>query len=168
MRCGPCGTRSRSRYVRPEFLRDRPRLQEQHLILLRPRPNGNDRAWRSGAREPFSTPPVLDRSFGSMAEQRSTNASGVRVAGDEHSLTVGPNGPTVLQDAHVVQKMQHFNRERVPERVVHAKGSGAHGFFEVTEDVSAWTSASFLSEVGKRTPMFARFSTVAGELGSRS
>jgi catalase len=62
--------------------------------------------------------------------------------------------------------MQHFNRERTPERVVHAKGTGAHGFFEVTEDVTQWTSAAFLSEVGKRTPMFARYSTVAGELGS--
>jgi catalase len=72
----------------------------------------------------------------------------------------------VLQDAYVVQKMQHFNRERVPERVVHAKGSGAHGFFEVTEDVTPWTSAAFLAEIGKRTPVFARFSTVAGELGS--
>jgi hypothetical protein len=71
--------------------------------------------------------PVLDRSLGSMAEQRTTNASGLPVASDEQSLTVGPNGPTVLQDAYVVQKMQHFNRERVPERVVHAKGSaGAH------------------------------------------
>jgi catalase len=95
-----------------------------------------------------------------------TNDSGVPVASDDHSLTVGPTGPTVLHDSYVVQKMQHFNRERVPERVVHAKGSGAHGFFEVTEDVSEWTNASFLSEVGKRTPMFARFSTVAGELGS--
>ena len=66
---------------------------------------------------------------------------------------------------YVVQKMQHFNRERVPERVVHAKGSGAHGFFEVTEDVTWFTRASFLAEVGKRTPMFARFSTVAGEQG---
>ena len=64
----------------------------------------------------------------------------------------------MLHDAYLVQKMQHFNRERIPERVVHAKGSGAHGFFEVTEDVTQWTSASFLSEVGKRTPMFARFS----------
>jgi catalase len=62
--------------------------------------------------------------------------------------------------------MQHFNRERVPERVVHAKGGGAHGFFEVTEDVTQWTKASFLSEVGKRTPLFVRFSTVAGEMGS--
>jgi catalase len=95
-----------------------------------------------------------------------TTDSGIPVASDEHSLTVGPNGPTVLHDAYVVQKMQHFNRERVPERVVHAKGSGAHGFFEVTEDVSEWTCAEFLSGVGKRTPMFARFSAVAGELGS--
>jgi catalase len=95
-----------------------------------------------------------------------TTDSGIPVTSDEHSLTAGPNGPTVLHDAHLVQKMQHFNRERVPERVVHAKGSGAHGFFEVTEDVTQWTNAAFLSEVGKRTPMFARFSTVAGEMGS--
>ena len=97
---------------------------------------------------------------------RTTTDSGIPVDSDEHSLTVGPDGPTVLHDSYVVQKMQQFNRERVPERVVHAKGTGAHGYFEVTEDVSQWTSASFLSEVGKRTPMFARFSTVAGELGS--
>jgi len=95
-----------------------------------------------------------------------TTDSGIPAASDEHSLTVGPTGPTVLHDAYVVQKMQHFNRERVPERVVHAKGSGAHGFFEVTADVTQWTKASFLSKVGKRTPMFARFSTVAGEIGS--
>ena len=95
-----------------------------------------------------------------------TTNSGIPAASDDNSLTVGPNGPTVLHDAYVVQKMQHFNRERVPERVVHAKGTGAHGFFEVTEDVTQWTSARFLSDVGKRTPVFARFSTVAGELGS--
>src|SRR3979409_1773944 len=105
-----------------------------------------------------------------MSEDRkvptTTTDSGIPVASDEYSLTVGPNGPTLLQDHYVLQKMQHFNRERVPERVVHAKGSGAHGFFEVTEDVTQWTSAAFLSKVGKRTPMCARFSTVAGELGS--
>jgi catalase len=95
-----------------------------------------------------------------------TTDAGIPAASDDHSLTVGPTGPTVLHDAYVVQKMQQFNRERVPERVVHAKGSGAHGFFEVTEDVTQWTSAAFLSRVGKRTPMFARFSTVAGEMGS--
>src|ERR1700750_289410 len=95
-----------------------------------------------------------------------TNDSGVPATNDERSLTVVPKGPTALHDHYVVQKMQHFNRERVPERVVHAKGSGAHGFFEVTEDVSQFTSASFLSGGGKQTPLLARFSTVAGELGS--
>jgi catalase len=94
-----------------------------------------------------------------------TNDSGVPAPSDEYSLTVGPGGPIALHDHYVVQKMQHFNRERVPERVVHAKGSGAHGFFEVTEDVSAYTKASLFAHVGKRTPMFARFSTVAGEQG---
>jgi catalase len=95
-----------------------------------------------------------------------TTNSGAPAASDDHSLTIGPNGPTVLHDAYVVQKMQQFNRERVPERVVHAKGTGAHGFFELTEDVTPWTSASLFAQVGKRTPVFARFSTVAGELGS--
>jgi catalase len=94
-----------------------------------------------------------------------TTDSGIPAESDEFSLTVGAQGPTVLHDHYVVQKMQHFNRERVPERVVHAKGSGAHGFFEVTEDVTWFTKANFLNKVGKRTPMFARFSTVAGEQG---
>jgi catalase len=100
-------------------------------------------------------------------EQRpaTTTDSGIPASSDEFSLTVGPQGPTVLHDHYVVQKMQHFNRERVPERVVHAKGTGAHGFFEVTADVSQFTKAAFLSEVGMRTEMFARFSTVAGEHG---
>ena len=96
---------------------------------------------------------------------RTTNDSGIPAPSDEFSLTVGPAGPNVLHDHYVVQKMQHFNRERVPERVVHAKGGGAHGFFEVTEDVSQFTKADFLSGVGKQTPVFLRFSTVAGEQG---
>jgi catalase len=94
-----------------------------------------------------------------------TTDSGIPASSDEFSLTVGPGGPTVLHDHYLVQKIQHFNRERVPERVVHAKGTGAHGFFEVTADVTAHTKASFLSQVGKRTPVFARLSTVAGEQG---
>jgi catalase len=94
-----------------------------------------------------------------------TTDSGIPAPSDEFSLTVGPSGPTVLHDHYVVQKMQHFNRERVPERVVHAKGTGAHGFFEVTEDVTQFTKASLFGAVGKRTPTFLRFSTVAGELG---
>ncbi len=102
-----------------------------------------------------------------MSEKRPTTTtdSGVPATNDERSLTVGPQGPTALHDHYVVQKMQHFNRERVPERVVHAKGSGAHGFFETTEDVSQFTKAG-LFQPGVRTPMFARFSTVAGEQGS--
>ena len=92
-----------------------------------------------------------------------TTDSGIPAESDEFSLTVGPSGPTALHDHYLVQKLQHFNREQMPERVVHAKGSGAHGFFEVTEDVSWFTRASYLAGVGNKTPMFARFSTVAGE-----
>ncbi len=94
-----------------------------------------------------------------------TTDAGIPAASDEHSLTVGPDGPLLLQDHYLIQKMAHFNRERVPERVVHAKGGGAYGFFEVTDDVSPWTKAKFLAP-GTRTEVFARFSTVAGELGS--
>ncbi|MDQ3675787.1 MAG: catalase [Actinomycetota bacterium] len=95
-----------------------------------------------------------------------TTDAGIPAPSDEHSLSVGPNGPLLMQDHYVIQKMAQFNRERVPERVVHAKGSGAHGSFEVTEDVSQFTSADLFNGIGKKTPMFARFSTVAGELGS--
>jgi catalase len=96
---------------------------------------------------------------------RTTTDAGIPAASDEHSLTVGPDGPILLQDHYVIQKMAQFNRERVPERVVHAKGGGAHGFFEVTEDVSQYCKADFL-QPGRTTPLFVRFSTVAGELGS--
>src|ERR1700694_6152219 len=95
-----------------------------------------------------------------------TNDAGIPAASDEYSLSAGTAGPLLLQDSYLIPKMAQFNRERVPERVVHAKGSGAFGYFEVTEDVTRWTRAAFLNTVGKRTPMLARFSTVAGELGS--
>lgn len=95
-----------------------------------------------------------------------TTDAGIPAPSDEFSLSVGPNGPLLLQDHYLIQKMAQFNRERVPERVVHAKGGGAHGFFEVNEDVTQWCRADFLSAKGKRTPVFVRFSTVAGELGS--
>ncbi|MEU1280227.1 catalase [Streptomyces sp. NPDC005805] len=94
-----------------------------------------------------------------------TSNSGIPVESDEHSLTVGPDGPILLQDHYLIEKMAQFNRERVPERVVHAKGSGAYGFFEVTNDVSQFTKAD-LFQPGRRTDMLARFSTVAGEQGS--
>jgi catalase len=95
-----------------------------------------------------------------------TTSWGAPVGDNQNSMTAGNRGPTLIQDVHLLEKLAHFNRERVPERVVHAKGAGAHGYFEVTNDLSKYTKADFLSEVGKRTPMFIRFSTVAGELGS--
>ncbi|GAO06119.1 catalase [Streptomyces lydicamycinicus] len=96
---------------------------------------------------------------------RTTNNAGVPVESDEHSLTVSPDGPILLQDHYLIEKMAQFNRERVPERVVHAKGAGAYGFFQVTNDVSQFTRAD-LFQPGKTTEMLARFSTVAGEQGS--
>ncbi|MFB1050263.1 catalase [Paraliobacillus sp. JSM ZJ581] len=96
-----------------------------------------------------------------------TTASGAPVGDNQHSITAGHHGPTLIQDVHLLEKLAHFNRERVPERVVHAKGAGAHGYFEVTNnDISSYTKADFLSKAGKQTSMFIRFSTVAGELGS--
>lgn len=102
-----------------------------------------------------------------MAERpRLTTDSGAPVADNQRSQTAGPVGPVLLQDQHLIEKLARFNRERVPERIVHARGSGAHGTFEVTQDVTALTRADFLSEVGKRTEVFVRFSTVAGGRGA--
>ena len=94
-----------------------------------------------------------------------TNNAGIPVESDEHSLTLGPDGPILLHDHYVIEKMAQFNRERVPERVVHAKGSGAYGRFRVSNDVSQFTKAD-LFQPGRETRMLARFSTVAGEMGS--
>ena len=95
-----------------------------------------------------------------------TTEAGIPVGSDEHSLTAGAGGPVLLQDAYLNEKLAHFVRERIPDRVYHVKGGGAHGYFEVTADVSQWTKAAFLGEVGKRTPLFARFSIVAAEEGA--
>jgi catalase len=102
----------------------------------------------------------------STNKNKLTTGSGAPVGDNQNSMTAGSRGPTLIQDVHLLEKLAHFNRERVPERVVHAKGAGAHGYFEVTNDLTKYTKASFLSEIGKRTSMFIRFSTVAGELGS--
>ncbi len=96
---------------------------------------------------------------------RTTTDAGNAVASDEFSLTVGPDGPILLQDQYLIEQMANFNRERIPERQPHAKGSGAFGVFETTEDVSAYTRAA-LFQPGVKTEMVARFSTVAGERGS--
>ncbi len=88
------------------------------------------------------------------------------MADDQNSLKVGSRGPTVLEDFHFREKMFHFDHERIPERVVHARGYGAHGFFELTESLSDITSADIFQRAGEKTPAFARFSTVAGNKGS--
>jgi catalase len=95
-----------------------------------------------------------------------TTSSGSPVENNQHSLTVGTDGPTLLQDFHLIDKIAHFDRERIPERVVHAKGAGAHGFFEVTDDISKFCKAKLFDTIGKKTPVFIRFSTVGGEKGS--
>jgi catalase len=95
-----------------------------------------------------------------------TTASGIPVADNQNSITAGPRGPVLLQDFHLIEKLQHFNRERIPERVVHAKGSGAYGSFIVTHDITQYTSAKLFNAVAKQTETFLRFSTVGGEKGS--
>jgi len=94
-----------------------------------------------------------------------TNDGGAPVASDEHSLTIGPDGPILLQDHYLIEQMAAFNRERIPERQPHAKGGGAFGHFEVTQDVSKYTRAAVF-QPGTKTDTLIRFSTVAGEQGS--
>jgi len=104
-----------------------------------------------------------------MSEERKrmTTDAGRPVGDNQNSLTVGPRGPIVFEDFLLFEKMAHFNRERIPERVVHAKGSGAHGYFVCTNpSMAKHTTARLFSAVGKRTPTFLRFSTVGGEKGS--
>jgi catalase len=95
-----------------------------------------------------------------------TTASGRPYTEHEDSMTAGPRGPVLLQDYVLHEKLAHFNRERIPERIVHAKGSGAYGTFTVTNDITQYTRAKVFNEVGKKTRMFVRFSTVGGEKGS--
>ncbi|NIE75503.1 catalase [Pantoea sp. Tr-811] len=95
-----------------------------------------------------------------------TTASGAPVADNQNSRSAGPRGPLLLDDFHLIEKLAHFNRENIPERRVHAKGSGAYGTFTVTRDITQYTSARLFEQVGKQTETFLRFSTVGGERGS--
>ena len=95
-----------------------------------------------------------------------THATGAPVVDNLNTQTAGPRGPALLQDIWLLEKLAHFDREVIPERRMHAKGSGAYGTFTVTKDVTRFTKAKLLSEVGKKTPVFLRFSTVAGERGA--
>ncbi len=101
-----------------------------------------------------------------MKKKKMTTAFGKPVGDDINSQTAGAKGPILVQDVHLIEKLTHFDRERIPERVVHAKGAGAYGYFEVTADVTKYTKAAFLSKIGKKTDLFVRFSTVGGEKGS--
>ncbi len=95
-----------------------------------------------------------------------TTSAGAPIADNQNSLTAGPRGPVLMQDWQLIEKLAHQNRERIPERVVHAKGWGAYGTFTVTKDITKYTRAKLFSQVGKKTDLIARFSTVAGELGA--
>jgi catalase len=95
-----------------------------------------------------------------------TTTGGNPVADNQNSVTAGPRGPLLLQDYQLIEKLAHQNRERIPERVVHAKGSAAYGTFTVTHDITKFTKARLFSEIGKSTPILLRFSTVAGERGA--
>jgi catalase len=108
----------------------------------------------------------LDRVRVDSSGQVLTTNQGVPVADNQNSLKAGLRGPTLLEDFILREKITHFDHERIPERVVHARGSGAHGYFECYEPLSDLTRASIFAEAGKRTPVFVRFSTVAGERGS--
>jgi len=95
-----------------------------------------------------------------------TTAQGIPVSDNQNSLRATPRGPTLLEDFVLREKITHFDHERIPERIVHARGSAAHGHFELTKSLAKYTTARILTEVGKKTPVFARFSTVAGGPGS--
>jgi catalase len=101
-----------------------------------------------------------------MKEKHLTTNQGVPVSDNQNSLTIGEHGPVLLQDVHLIEKLAHFDRERIPERVVHAKGAGAHGYFQVYKNMAKYTCAKFLQDPKKKTPVFVRFSTVVGARGS--
>src|ERR1700684_278192 len=101
-----------------------------------------------------------------MSKDQLTTSAGNPVADNQNALSAGPRGPVLLQDYQLIEKLAHQNRERIPERPVHAKGWGAHGVLTITHDITQYTRAKIFAEVGKQTPMIARFSTVAGELGA--
>jgi len=99
-------------------------------------------------------------------DKKLTTAAGCPVVDNQNTMTAGPRGPALLQDVWLLEKLAHFDREVIPERRMHAKGSGAYGTFTVTNDITRYTRAKIFSQVGKSTPMFARFTTVAGERGA--
>lgn len=108
----------------------------------------------------------LESHMNSNENEKLTSNQGLKINNNQDSLKAGDRGPTLLEDFFFREKITHFDHERIPERVVHARGSGAHGVFKLNKSLAKYTRANFLSEVGKETPVFVRFSTVAGNRGS--
>ncbi len=127
----------------------------------RPRPGSGVDA----ADAPRGNGDELHQQAGGPRPQLTTN-QGVVIADNQNSLTATPRGPTLLEDFILREKITHFDHERIPERIVHARGSAAHGYFELDKSLARYTRAKLFTEVGKRTPVFTRFSTVAGGAGS--
>jgi len=127
---------------------------------------------KSGANKarPQATPVVRQggdtHQSATTPDARLTTNHGVPISDNQNTLSAGPRGPHLLEDFVLREKIQHFDHERIPERIVHARGSAAHGFFELTESLADYTTAKILTEVGKQTDVFTRFSTVAGGAGS--
>ncbi|MDB5438071.1 MAG: catalase, partial [Caulobacteraceae bacterium] len=123
---------------------------------------------RTDSEAPATQTPVNTAPGGELHQQAVdepttlTTNQGVPISDNQNSLKAGARGPVLLQDFVLREKIMHFDHERIPERVVHARGSAAHGFFECLEDCSDLTAAAFLQRPGERTPVFTRFSTVAG------
>ncbi len=129
--------------------------------------NASEKVGRGNPQVSFNpTNGPLDRVRVDSGARALTTNQGVAIADNQNSLKAGLRGPTLLEDFILREKITHFDHERIPERVVHARGSGAHGYFECLEPLTDLTRASLFSEPGKRTPVFVRFSTVAGERGS--
>jgi catalase len=116
--------------------------------------------------EPISVGGSLERVRVNSADQALTTNQGVAISDNQNSLKAGLRGPTLLEDFVLREKITHFDHERIPERIVHARGSGAHGYFECYKPLTKLTKAAPFAEAGKITPLFVRFSTVAGERGS--
>ena len=131
-------------------------------------PNAELAAGRSAAASRPINPKAADLSVfkEDSAGKTLTTNQGTRVNDNQNTLKAGPRGPSLLEDFHFREKITHFDHERIPERIVHARGSGAHGFFQVYENMSRYTRAGFLQDPAVRTPVFVRFSTVVGSRGS--
>ena len=131
---------------------------------------------RRSTRTPRKMKPIAARGNGKVealaphrenaAGQALTTSLGIKIEDDQNSLRAGARGPSLLEDFHLREKITHFDHERIPERIVHARGAGAHGVFQVYKSLARYTSAGFLNEPSRRTPVFVRFSTVAGSRGS--